>query len=133
MNRVFLVLAYQECEDGAEQHEHHRLHETDQREIIPCAQWTLDRLPIADAKGGVAGTLPQVRLELLEGRFEPGYLYELVCEAEGSIWLSCSISLTRTSSRSSRLWSRISTLSAAPAAPGRNDVSGCPNLRSSIC
>jgi hypothetical protein len=61
-----------------------RLHETDKRELIPGSQWTLDRLSIPDATGGVPGTLPQVRL-VLEGGFEPGYLYELVCEAEGSI------------------------------------------------
>ena len=33
---------------------------------------------------GVPGTLPQVRLDLAEG-FEPGVLYELICECEGSI------------------------------------------------
>jgi hypothetical protein len=59
-----------------------RLLETDKRVVVP--QWYLDRLPIPDAKGGVPGTLPQIRLDL-PGGLEPGYLYELVTEAEGSI------------------------------------------------
>ena len=33
---------------------------------------------------GVGGTLPQIRLRLTGG-FRPGYLYELICEAEGPI------------------------------------------------
>ncbi len=41
-------------------------------------------MPMIDAKGGVPGTLPQIRIELESG-FAPGYLYELICEAEGSI------------------------------------------------
>lgn len=61
-----------------------REHETDKRIVIPCSQWTLDQKPIPDAKGGVPGTLPQVRLTV-EGGFQPGWLYELICEAEGSL------------------------------------------------
>ncbi len=61
-----------------------RLHETDKRIAIPRSQWHLERQPIPDAKSGVPGTLPQVRL-VLEGGFEPGWLYELICEAEGSL------------------------------------------------
>jgi hypothetical protein len=61
-----------------------RLHETDQREVVPRDQWKLERRPIPDAEGGVPGTLPQVRL-MVEGGCEPGYIYELICEAEGSI------------------------------------------------
>jgi hypothetical protein len=61
-----------------------RLHEVDQREAIPRDKWKLVRMPIPDVKEGVAGTLPQIRIEL-EGGFEPGYLYELICEAEGSL------------------------------------------------
>jgi hypothetical protein len=61
-----------------------RLHETDERELIPSEKWSLERRDIPDAQGGVPGTLLQHRL-VLEGGFEPGYLYELVCEAQGSI------------------------------------------------
>jgi hypothetical protein len=61
-----------------------RLHETDQREVVSRGKWRLARQPISTVKEGVPGTLPQMRIEL-EGGFEPGYLYELICEAEGSI------------------------------------------------
>jgi hypothetical protein len=61
-----------------------RLHETDKRIGIPRSQWHLERQAMPDAKGGVPGTLPQVRL-ILEGGFESGWLYELICEAEGSL------------------------------------------------
>jgi hypothetical protein len=61
-----------------------REHEADKRVVIPCEKWNLDRRPIPDANGGVPGTLPQVRL-VLEGGFAPGWLYELICEAEGSL------------------------------------------------
>lgn len=61
-----------------------RMREADPRVPIPRTQWSLEWVPIppADA-GGVPATLPQVRLRLAGG-FRPGYLYELVCEAEGS-------------------------------------------------
>src|SRR5207237_8027416 len=58
--------------------------ETAERVPIPRAQWSLQRLPVPTVKQGVAGTLGQVRLRL-PGGFRPGYLYELVCEAEGPI------------------------------------------------
>jgi hypothetical protein len=61
-----------------------RLREGDRRIPIPRAQWSLDRMPIPDAGGGVPGTLPQIRLRLAGG-FQPGYLYELVYEAKGPI------------------------------------------------
>jgi hypothetical protein len=61
-----------------------RIHEKDKREIVPRESWKLVRLPLREVKQGVPGTLPQVRLELAGG-FEPGVLYELICEAEGSI------------------------------------------------
>jgi hypothetical protein len=61
-----------------------RLRETDRRVPIPRGQWSLERKPIPTAKTGVAGTLGQVRLRLAGG-FRPGYLYELICEAEGPI------------------------------------------------
>jgi hypothetical protein len=61
-----------------------RMRETDRRVAIPRDQWLLDRLPIPKVERGVAGTLPPIRLRLQAG-FRPGYLYELVCEAEGPI------------------------------------------------
>jgi hypothetical protein len=61
-----------------------RLHEADRRQPIPRSQWKLVRMPMTAVKEGVPGTLAQVRVEL-EGGFEPGVIYELICEAEGSI------------------------------------------------
>jgi hypothetical protein len=59
-----------------------RMRESDARVVIPRAQWSLERKPPPAVKHGVAGTLGPVRLKLAGG-FRPGYLYELVCEAEG--------------------------------------------------
>jgi hypothetical protein len=62
-----------------------RMRETDQRVVIPRGQWSLVRSPVLTAADGhVPGTLPQVRLRLAAG-FRPGYIYELICEAEGPI------------------------------------------------
>jgi hypothetical protein len=61
-----------------------RLRETDERVPIPPGQWSLERLPVPKVERGVAGTLGQVRLRVAGG-LRPGYLYELVCEAEGPI------------------------------------------------
>jgi hypothetical protein len=61
-----------------------RLKEGDPRQEVPRKQWKLERLPVAAVKEGVGGTLGQVRLHL-EGGFEPGVLYELICECEGPI------------------------------------------------
>jgi hypothetical protein len=61
-----------------------RMRETDARVPIPRGQWSLERRPVPPVKQGVPGTLGQVRLRLAGG-FRPGYLYELVCEAEGPI------------------------------------------------
>src|SRR5207247_9380877 len=61
-----------------------RLRETDERVPIPRAQWSLERVPLPKVEHGVSGTLGQVRLRLAGG-FRPGYLYELICEAEGPI------------------------------------------------
>jgi hypothetical protein len=61
-----------------------RMRETDERVVIPRGQWSLERRPIPKVKEGVPGTLGQVRLRLVGG-FRPGYLYELVCEAEGPV------------------------------------------------
>jgi hypothetical protein len=61
-----------------------RMRETDRRVKIPRDQWSLERLPMPKAGKGVPGTLAPVRLRL-QGGFRPGYLYELICEAEGPI------------------------------------------------
>ncbi|HXG11118.1 MAG TPA: alpha/beta hydrolase domain-containing protein [Gemmataceae bacterium] len=61
-----------------------RMRETDERVPIPRSQWSLERLPIPKVAQGVPGTLPQIRLRL-SGGFRPGYIYELICEAEGPI------------------------------------------------
>ena len=61
-----------------------REHEKDQRVVVSRDQWKLERLPVPPVKKGVSGTLGQVRLHLKDG-LEPGYLYELICEAEGPI------------------------------------------------
>jgi hypothetical protein len=61
-----------------------RLRETDPRVVIPRAQWSVERLPMPKADRGVAGTLAPARLRV-QGGFRPGYIYELVSEAEGPI------------------------------------------------
>jgi hypothetical protein len=61
-----------------------RMRETDMRVVIPRAQWSLERHAVPAVKEGVPGTLGQIRLRLAGG-FRPGYLYELICEAEGPI------------------------------------------------
>jgi len=71
-----------------------RLRETDERVIIPRGQWSLERLPVPTAAEGVAGTLPQIRCKVAGG-FRPGYLYELVCEAEGPIVQGLGLAATR--------------------------------------
>lgn len=60
-----------------------RMHESDPRVLIPREQWWLMRMPIAKSEGA-AGTLPQIRVKVAGG-IRPGYIYELVCEAEGPI------------------------------------------------
>jgi hypothetical protein len=61
-----------------------RMRETDPRVAIPRGQWSLERVPLPPVKQGVPGTLGQIRLRLAGG-FRPGYLYELICEAEGPV------------------------------------------------
>jgi hypothetical protein len=61
-----------------------RMRETDERVPLPRGQWSLERVPVPKVEGGVPGTLGQVRLRVAGG-VRPGYLYELVCEAEGPI------------------------------------------------
>jgi hypothetical protein len=60
------------------------MRETDERVPIPREQWSLERLVVPKVEKGAAGTLGQVRLKVAGG-LRPGYLYELVCEAEGPI------------------------------------------------
>ncbi len=61
-----------------------RMREADPRVPIPHSQWSLEHIPIPPVKQGVPGTLGQIRLRVAGG-FRPGYLYELICEAEGPI------------------------------------------------
>jgi hypothetical protein len=61
-----------------------RMREADERIPIPRGQWSLEHKPVSKAEQGVGGTLPEVRLRV-QGGFRPGYLYELICEAEGPI------------------------------------------------
>src|SRR5207245_4119265 len=60
-----------------------RMREGDERVPIPRGPWSLERHK-PPQKPGVPGSLGQVRLRL-SGGFRPGYLYELICEAEGPI------------------------------------------------
>lgn len=61
-----------------------RMHEKDKREIVPDEQWKLVRMPLRPQTQGAAQTLPEIHLEL-KGKFEPGVLYELTYEGEGSL------------------------------------------------
>ena len=61
-----------------------RTMEKDQRVTVPSEKWKLVRLPMREAKEGVPGTLPEIRLDI-EGGFEPGVLYELIYDGEGSL------------------------------------------------
>jgi hypothetical protein len=71
-----------------------RLRETDERVVIPRGQWSLERQPLPKREEGVAGTLAQIRCRVAGG-FRPGYLYELVCEAEGPIVQGLGFAATR--------------------------------------
>ena len=59
-----------------------RLREKNNRVPIPRSQWRLEQRSIEP--GGERGQLPVVEL-VLAGGFQPGYLYELIYEAEGPI------------------------------------------------
>lgn len=61
-----------------------RMRETDPRVIIPREQWSLERGAVGTSTEGVSGTLAPIRLRVAGG-FRPGYIYELVCEAEGAV------------------------------------------------
>ncbi len=71
-----------------------RQREGDPRVVIPRSQWSLERSPIATAEHGVPGTLPLIRCRVAGG-FRPGYLYELICEAEGPIVQGLGLAATR--------------------------------------
>jgi hypothetical protein len=71
-----------------------RMREADERVAIPRGQWSLVRKPVSKPEHGVGGTLPEVRLRV-EGGFRPGYLYELICEAEGPIVQGLGFAATR--------------------------------------
>lgn len=71
-----------------------RMRETDPRVEIPREQWTLIRKPIPRGEQGVPGTLGQIRMRLAGG-FRAGYIYELVCEAEGPIVQGLGYAATR--------------------------------------
>jgi hypothetical protein len=71
-----------------------RMRETDPRVAIPRGQWSLERCPLPDRKDGAPATLRQVRLKLAGG-FRPGYLYELICEAEGPLVQGCGYAAVR--------------------------------------
>jgi Alpha/beta hydrolase domain len=71
-----------------------RQREADERVVIPRGQWSLEKLPPIKVKEGVAGTLPQIRCRVAGG-FRPGYIYELVCEAEGPIVQGLGFAATR--------------------------------------
>jgi Alpha/beta hydrolase domain len=71
-----------------------RMHEQDPRQEVPRDKWSLIRLPVAEVKQGVRGTLGEARLKL-DGGFEPGVLYELICEAEGPIVQGTGFAATR--------------------------------------
>ncbi|HEY7422689.1 MAG TPA: alpha/beta hydrolase domain-containing protein, partial [Gemmataceae bacterium] len=71
-----------------------RMRETDPRVAIPRGQWSLQHQPLLIPKDGVPATLRQVRLKLAGG-FRPGYLYELICEAEGPMVQGCGYAAVR--------------------------------------
>jgi hypothetical protein len=71
-----------------------RMRETDPRVEIPRGQWSIERPPLPDRKDGVPATLRPIRLHLAGG-FRPGYLYELICEAEGPLVQGCGYAAVR--------------------------------------
>ena len=58
--------------------------EKGKREVVPRDQWKLVNIGFRPLTQGVAQTLPEIRLEI-DGGFEPGVLYELIYEGEGSL------------------------------------------------
>ena len=68
--------------------------EGDPRVPVPRDKWKLVRVPSAAVEHHVDGALSQIRCEL-EGGFEPGVLYEMIYEAEGSIVQGCGLAGVR--------------------------------------
>jgi hypothetical protein len=71
-----------------------RMRESDERVPIPRGQWKLEKQPIPKTERGVPGTLGQIRLRVAGG-FRPGYVYELICEAENPIVQGLGYAATR--------------------------------------
>ena len=71
-----------------------RQRETDERVVIPRGQWSLERQALPKIDKGAPGTLAQIRCRVAGG-FRPGYLYELICEAEGPIVQGLGFAATR--------------------------------------
>ena len=71
-----------------------RLRETDERVVDPARPVVAGAQPIPKVEQGVPGTLGQIRLRVAGG-FRPGYLYELICEAEGPIVQGLGFAATR--------------------------------------
>jgi hypothetical protein len=59
-----------------------RNNEKDPGVMVPRDQWDFVRMPLRPQPSGAAQTLPEVRLQ---ANFEPGALYEVVYEGEGSL------------------------------------------------
>jgi hypothetical protein len=59
-----------------------REREADRRQDVPKAEWKLVSSEVSDANG--AGQLPLLELEIAEG-LKPGWIYEVVYEAEGPL------------------------------------------------
>lgn len=59
-----------------------RQREKDSRVVIPRGQWRFEQRPVEG--DGQRGQLPQIDL-VIAGGFQPGYIYELVYEAQGPI------------------------------------------------
>jgi len=71
-----------------------RKKEADERKPVARDKWKLERIPLGEVKEGVSGTLQQIRLHL-DGGFEPGVLYELICECEGPLVQGVSLASVR--------------------------------------
>lgn len=71
-----------------------RMRQADERVLIPRAQYSLESLKVPDTERGLPGTLGQVRLNI-PGGFRPGYIYELVLEAQGPIVQGLGLAGTR--------------------------------------
>lgn len=62
--------------------------ENAKREVVPRQKWRFINKGVIDLNLGVSQTLPSISLEI-DGGFEPGMLYEVVYEAEGSLIQGC--------------------------------------------